>query len=111
MYLRGTKKWGIIYKRQEPRKDLEDIPCEETVNIDDSLPKYPRDITDPQLLCYVDAAYGNHPSNRRSTTGFALTYSGGAIVYHSKSQSITALSSTEAKLIAAVTAAKTVKFI
>ena len=43
MYLRGTKKWGIIYKRQEPRKDLEDIPCEETVNMDDSLPKYPRD--------------------------------------------------------------------
>ena len=50
------------------------------------------------------------PSNRQSTTGFALTYSGGAILYHSKSQLITALSSTEAELIAAVTAAKTVKF-
>ena len=37
--------------------------------------------------------------------------SGGAIVYKSKAQSITALSSTEAELIAAVTAAKTARFI
>ena len=79
--------------------------------MDETLPTYPDNITKPQLLCYVDAAYGNHPSKRRSITGFALTYSGGAIVYHSKSQSITAMSSTEAEPIAAVTAAKTVKYI
>ena len=111
MYLRATKKWGIIYRRQEPRMDLDSIKCDESLSMDNTLPKYPHDIADSRLLCYVDAAYGNHPSKRRSTTGFALTYSGGAIVYHSKSQSITALSSTEAELIAAVTAAKTVKFI
>ena len=40
-----------------------------------------------------------------------MTHCGGAIVYQSKAQSITALSSTEAKLIAAVTAAKKIKYI
>ena len=42
-------------------------------------------------------------------TGRAFTYSGEAIVYRSKAQSIVALSSTKAKLIAAVTAAKTTR--
>ena len=40
-----------------------------------------------------------------------FTYSGGAIVYRSKTQSLTALSSTEAEFIAAVTASKTAKYI
>ena len=75
------------------------------------LPDYPEDIAVPKLICFVDAAYANNPTKRRSTTGFAITYSGGAIVYKSKAQSITALSSTEAELIAAVTAAKTVLFL
>ena len=48
---------------------------------------------------------------RRSTTGYAFTYAGGAIVYRSKAQSITAQSSTEAEFIAAVTAAKTAKYL
>ena len=55
----------------------------------------------------MDAAYGNDPKRRRSTTGYAFTYAWGAIVYRSKAQSITAQSSTEAEFIAAVTAAKT----
>ena len=41
----------------------------------------------------------------------AFTYSGGVIVYRSKAQSIVALSSTEAELIATVTAAKTDRFL
>ena len=60
-----------------------------------------------KLVGYVDAAYENDPKKRRSTTGYAFTYSGLAIVYRSKAQSIVALSSTEAELIAAVTAVKT----
>ena len=75
------------------------------------MPEYPEDTTQGKLICFVDAAYGNDPKKRRSTTGYALTYAGGAIVYRSKSQSITAQSSTEAEFIAAVTAAKTVRYI
>ena len=49
----------------------------------------------------------NNLRKRRSTTGFAFTYCGGAIVYKSTTQDVNALSSTEAEFIAAVTAAKT----
>ena len=40
-----------------------------------------------------------------------FTYSGGAVVYALKTQSLTTLNSTEAEFIAAVTAAKTSKYI
>ena len=55
--------------------------------------------------------YANNMAKRRSTTGYAFTYSGDTIVYRSKKQSLTALSSTEAEFIAVVTAAKTAKHI
>ena len=109
-YLRTTSSWGIQYKRPTVRADLEDGTHKEFKK-EDGIPDYPEDITKYKLICFVDAAYGNDYKNRRSTTGFAFTHSGGAIVYKSKAQSITALSSTEAELIAAVTAAKTVRFV
>jgi hypothetical protein len=109
-YLRTTKSWGIRYKRSCPHPDLEKGD-DETIERDIKLPEHPEDISQAKLICFVDAAYANDPTKRRSTTGYAFTYSGGAIVYRSKSQSITALSSTEAELIAAVTAAKTARFL
>ena len=48
---------------------------------------------------------------RRSTTGYVLTFCGGAVLYRSKTQSLTALSSTEAEFIAAVDAAKAVLYV
>ena len=62
-------------------------------------------------MCFVDAAYGNEPTKRRSTTGFAFTFSGDEVVYRSKTQSINALSSAVAELIVDVTAAKTDRFL
>ena len=44
-------------------------------------------------------------------TGYLFIYSGGAVVYRSKIQSLTALTSTKAEFIAAVTDAKTAKYI
>jgi len=109
-YLRTTRDWGIRYKRSTPRGELP-ISTSEEVPYDPNLPEYPEEIGKGKLICFVDAAYANDLKKRRSTTGYAFTYSGGAIVYRSKAQSITALSSTEAELIAAVTAAKTAKFL
>ena len=83
----------------------------EPIPVDDKLPVYPKTNKPNKLVGYVDAAYGNDPKKQRSTTGYAFTYSGGAIVYRSKAQSIIALSSTETELIAAVTAAKTARYI
>ena len=111
-YLRATKAWGIRYKRTGNRADLPDGDFSDLPKIqDDNLPEYPVDTCSDKLVCFVDAAYANDKPKRRSTTGFAFTYSGGAIVYRSKAQSITALSSTEAELVAAVTAAKTARFV
>ena len=62
-------------------------------------------------MAFVDAAYANDQRKRRSTTGFVFTYCGGAIVYRSKTQSITAISSTEAEFLAAVSCAKIVLYL
>jgi hypothetical protein len=61
----------------------------------------------------VDAAYANNLRNCRSTTGYALCLVGGTIVYRSKTQTVTALSSIEAEFYAAVAvaAAKVVQYI
>merc|ERR1712119_5363 len=63
------------------------------------------------LRAFVDAAYANDHRKYRSTTGYVFTYCGGAIVYRSKTQSINALSSTEAEFIAACTCAKTALYL
>ena len=58
----------------------------------------------PQVC--TNTAFGNDLTRRRSTTGIVFTYCGGAIIYQSKTQTLTAGSSTEAEFIAAVPAAK-----
>ena len=113
-YLRSTKHWGIRYSRSHASGDPELTPVDRNNMVmhgEENLPQYPADITQPKLICFVDAAYGNNLPKRRSTTGYAFTYAGGAIVYRSKTQSVTALRSTEAEFYAAVTAAKTARFL
>ena len=75
----------------------------------DDLPEFPI-INPSELTTYIDAAYGNDPQKRRSTTGFAGCLAGGAVVCRSKTQKVTALSSTEAEIFAAVSTAKVVLF-
>ena len=60
---------------------------------------------------FVDAAHANDLCKCRSTTGLVYTFCGGAIVYKSKTQSLTAGSSTEAEFIAAHTAAKIARYL
>jgi hypothetical protein len=60
---------------------------------------------------FVDAAHATDLRQRRSTTGFAFLLAGGAVAYKSKTQSITATSSTEAEFLAAVSAAKTALYL
>ena len=67
------------------------------VILDENIPLFPIDINQPKLMVFVDAAYANDQHKRRSTTGFVFTYCGGTIVYRSKAQSITTISSTEAE--------------
>ena len=64
------------------------------------------DINTTQLKGFVDAAHGNVLHKRRSTTGLVFTFMGGPIVYKSRTQTVTAGSSTEAEFFAAYLAGK-----
>ena len=108
-YLRQTKHWSIIYRRSKSDSTLPPS-THKKLNQDPDLPSFPA-FESNTLTCVVDAAHGNDLRNRRSTTGYAFLLAGGAISYRSKTQSITATSSTEAEFLAAVTAAKHAKYL
>ncbi|PHT84690.1 hypothetical protein T459_13133 [Capsicum annuum] len=61
---------------------------------------------DPILKGYTDADMAGDLDNRKSTTRFLFTFSGGAISWQSKLQKWVALSTTEAEYIAATKAGK-----
>jgi hypothetical protein len=108
-YLRQTKHWGITYRK--PNKDSTLPPCPHPdMPSPPDLPAFPQQDLDTLYGC-VDAAHANDLRNRRSTTGYAFMYAGGAISYRCKTQSITATSSTEAEFLAAVLAAKHAKYL
>jgi len=115
-YLRQTKHWGLRYKvnqsNEPPSLDLPngtftDLP----IPLPADLPPFPSLPEDTTITCFVDAAYANVKPKRKSTTGYAIFLAGAAIVYRSKTQTQTALSSTEAEFYAAVSAAKIVRYL
>ena len=114
-YLHRTKSLGIRYTRscnpKDYHQDLPDgYPPTSLPDLPEHFDKFPS-INHSEITCFVDAAYANDLRQRRSTTGYAISLAGGAIMYRSKTQSVTALSSTEAEFFAAVSAAKSVLFL
>ena len=75
--------WGIVYRNEVPDPLM---PPSDSPNL----------VLSGDLPGSVDAAHAHDLRNRRSTTGFAFMLAGGAVSYRSKTQSITATSSTEA---------------
>ena len=108
-YLRRTKSWGIRFRKSksDPR-----LPASvyDLISHDAKLPDFPS-LEPFDLTGFVDAAHANDLRKRRSTTGYAFMLCGAVVAYKSKTQSITATSSTEAEFIAAVAAAKTAKYL
>ena len=105
-YLRETKDWGTKFTWSIVKNNLSPATLKYNVVPDENLPLFPVDINRPKLMAFLDAVYANNQRKRKSTTGFVFTYCGGAIVYRSKTQFVTAISSTEAEFIAAVSCAK-----
>ena len=62
--------------------------------------------SDPILKGYTDADMAGDLDNRKSTTGYLFTFSGGVISWQSKLQKCVALSTTEAEYIAATEVGK-----
>jgi hypothetical protein len=109
-YFRRTKHWGIPFTRRTCDSSLR--PGEPyDIRLDSNLPSFPVASHPFQLTGFVDATHANELRNRRSTTGYAFLLCGGAVAYRSKTQTITATSSTEAEFLAAITAAKTAKYL
>jgi hypothetical protein len=106
-YLRRTKSWGLMYWQPTPLSHLPNVPYDSQV-LDESLPTFPQHPLN-ELVGYVDAAHATDLVTRRSITGMVFTLTRGAIGFKSKVQHTVSTSSTEAELIAAVTAAKLVK--
>jgi hypothetical protein len=102
--------WGIRFTRQTYDSSLRPgAPYD--IRLDSNLPSFPVASHPLQLTGFVDAAHANDLRTRRSTTGFAFLLCGGAVAYRSKTQTVTATSSTEAEFLAAITAAKTAKYL
>ena len=106
-YLCNTIKWRIriccpkqLYHPDFQPSKWYNIPVDK---INDKI--FDVNINQPILTGFVDAAHANELRKQRSTTGLVFTFCGGAVVYKSKTQSLTAESSTEAEFIAAHTAA------
>ena len=110
LYLQRTKHWGIIFHKTNIDDTLPPLDFK-FINPDNTLPTFPKNSHSSELTGYIDAAYGTDLKTRRSITGYSFTMCGGCISYCCKTQTITATSSTEAKLFAAVTAAKHAKYL
>lgn len=78
---------------------------------DDPLVKFDVNINQLSLIKFLDAACANVLWKKISNTGLVYTFWGGAIVYLSKTQSLTSGSYKEAKFIAAHTAAKIARYV
>ncbi|GAA0153908.1 transmembrane signal receptor [Lithospermum erythrorhizon] len=73
-YLKGSNKFGILYKRSE---------------------------SGGVLVAYTDSDYAGDLNDRKSTSGYVFKFSSGAVAWTSKKQPIVSLSTTEAEFIAA----------
>jgi hypothetical protein len=62
--------------------------------------------TQPKLVGFSDADWGQSPDDRRSVTGYAFLLAGGAISWQSKKQRTVALSTVEAEYMALTQASK-----
>ena len=75
------------------------------------IPKPKKVIDKGELMCFVESAYLNGPTKKRSTNVSDFTFSGGVVVFRSKTQSINVLSYTESELIDTVTASRDDRFL
>ncbi|QRW26323.1 Gag-Pol polyprotein/retrotransposon [Rhizoctonia solani] len=82
-YLQATKDLGIVYDSSK----------------------------NSELIGFVDADYAGDPHTSRSTTGWTFILAGGAIAWSLRKQPTISLSSTEAKYVAAASAAREILWI
>ena len=88
------------------KDDLAPVILKSDAVYDESLSAFPININQPKSIAFVDAVYANNQQKRQCTIGYIFVYCGGTIVYSSKTQYITTISSTGAEFLVAVSCAK-----
>ena len=118
-YLHATADWEIRFKRTKPLQLL-DANYErgffhntkyEVPNEPEMEELFKADITTNKLVGFCDAAHANGLRNQRTTTAIVFTFMGGAIIYKSRTQLLTAGSSIEDEFIAAHSTAKVARYL
>ena len=106
-----TRSWGIKFSRPSNKQlnNSHESNHQEPAPLPKAIGSFNVDTSAPRLTGFVDASFGSDLRKRRSITGFAFTFSGGAIAHGSKTQTLAAGSSTEAEFTAAHDAAKVAK--
>ena len=106
-HLQMTKSWGIKQCRpkDEHLNDPPDSNCQESAPLPEAVGEFNVEISQPKLIGFVDASCGSELRKQRSMTGHVFTFMGSATACKSKTQTITASSSTKAEFVAAFTAA------
>ena len=110
-YLWSTIDWVIHFWHPKPLNHPDFSPLVWYNMNNDLSSSFNIDLNQPTLLGFVDAAHANDIWKQQSTTGLVHTFCGGAIVYKSKTQSLTTGSSMEAEFIAAYTTAKIARYL
>jgi hypothetical protein len=108
-YLAATITEGIYYWRNTPHPDLPEAPLPRTHSDNHTLQVHPHSHL-PTLFGYVDADWATDAAHRKSVTGIALLFAGGAVGYKCKYQDTIAHSSTEAEFVPACDAGKMILF-
>ena len=108
-YLRKTKNWGLIYWQNGTQATLPTIEFA-CIIPESGLPQVPTARDWFQFIMIVDAAFANEYFEMRSTSGYAGTLAGAAIVYRCKTQPLTAQNSTDSEVVAAAAASKVAKY-
>ena len=108
-YSQHTKHWGILYWQSAPVDLLPAVAIEQPA-LDPSLPSFPQHSL-LQLIGFVVAAYTTDTNTWCSLTGIVFCLASGAITCKSKLQATVTSSSTKAKFITAVYAAKITKYL
>jgi hypothetical protein len=113
-YLRRTKERGLIYWRPHG-KERPDLPHGDLVPIrPESAPNllFPLDHPLLEPICFIDAFYGGLLilGDPRSITGIMIMLGGTVIFAKTHIQRTTALSSTDAEIIAGCDAGKVIKY-
>ena len=103
LFIRGTKRKGLVFWRREPCMELPLGPIRPTSTHDLGLP-YP---DDPDLITwYFDASFANFVPDRKSMMGHVGLLGGTAIYAKCKKQATVSTSACESEFLSSVACAK-----